>query len=490
MLTGIRTHFHPDAKMAETLSQWIGCARVIYRAKCEEDTYLRTFAARYLPVGTHPPIDKSFSQYKDAELTPWLSQCPSQILRNSATIWHRTYQHFLKGLCGRPKPKNRVTGNYLWLTRELFDIRWEGATCVLRIGTKRNFAGEVRVKWNKSRIPRETPKSIWIKRTAFRWYISFSYDDGDLLAETENEDHLRYLRGLDEAALEAMITPVDRGVARPLHTHNAVYAMGPHEKSLARKREKKLKRQQRKLARQRKGSKRRRKTLARIARLREKDANVRSNFWHQTTCALADNAEVVVLENLNLKNMTQRPKPKRDEGGRWLKNGARAKSGLNRSLLEVSLGQFETLLQYKMRKAGKPLFKVSPHHTSQECACCGHTHPDNRKTQADFECRSCGHRDNADHNAALVIRKRAITLIKDSGTELAGVHRNVLRPWTGANPRKTNTAIAGSARDCLSKLVLSDQPRAKPRGAEAKKAASAAGSSVLPFDKLRASSAE
>ncbi len=35
MLTGIRTHFNPSSDMAAHLSQWIGCARVIYNAKCD-----------------------------------------------------------------------------------------------------------------------------------------------------------------------------------------------------------------------------------------------------------------------------------------------------------------------------------------------------------------------------------------------------------------------------------------------------------------------
>lgn len=112
---------------------------------------------------------------------------------------------------------------------------------------------------------------------------------------------------------------------------------------------------------------------------------------------------------------------------------------------------FETLLKYKMEKACKPLFKVAPHHTSQECACCGYTHPGNRKTRAGFKCLSCGHADNADHNAALVIRKRAIQLIKDSGTELAGTDKNVLQLRASANSRKTSSAKAGAATNCLSK---------------------------------------
>ena len=451
MLTGIKTHFYPDPDMAATLSQWIGCARVIYNAKCEEDAYLRKFASRYLPVGTFPPIDKSFSQYKDTQLTPWLSECPSQILRNSATIWHRTYRRFMKGQGGRPRRKTRVTGNYIWVTQELFTVRWEGATCILSLGTPRNHAGVVRVKWNKSRIPKQQPRSVWIRRTAHRWYLSFSYDDGHILEETSHGDHLKHLRQFSEAELEALITPVDRGIAKPLHTHNAVYRMHQKERHYAELRERKLKRYQRRMARQQKGSKRRAKTVATISRIQAKTTQTREDFWHQVTRQLVDNCKVIVLEDLKLKNMTRRPRAQQDATGKWAKNGAAAKSGLNRAMLGTSLGRFEVLLTYKMERVGKPLFKVAPHHTSQECARCGYTHPGNRKSQTDFSCLSCGHADNADHNAALVIRNRAITLIKDSGTELAGANNNVLRLRTNASSRKTRVAQAAPAMNCLSK---------------------------------------
>jgi len=83
MLTGIKLKSTPKPKQKQTLSQWMGCARFIWNAKCEENEYLTKFSRRYLPVRTYPPVDQKYSQYK-TELSPWLSECPSQILRNSA----------------------------------------------------------------------------------------------------------------------------------------------------------------------------------------------------------------------------------------------------------------------------------------------------------------------------------------------------------------------------------------------------------------------
>lgn len=435
MLTGIRFKAYPTTDQARRLSQWIGCARVIWNAKCEEDRYLRTFARRYLPVGTFPPIDKSYSQYKGEE-TAWLRDCPSQILRNSATIWANTYQNFLKGRCGRPRQKNRLRGNYIWLTRELFEIEQVDGRWLLHIGTQRNSLGVLSVKWHKK--PNQLPNSLWIRVEHGRWTVSFSYEDNiDAGKLMDLEEHLAWLRTTSVDELKEMVTGIDRGVARPIQTQDETIC--PTEIALVRqqRRERYIRRLQRRLARQAKGSNRRKKTLAQIAQQHRTTKNVREDFLHKASRKIADTAKVVVLEDLRLKGMTRRAKPKQcPTTGRWLRNGASAKTGLNKALLGVGLFRFEVMLKYKMERANKPVFKVPAYNTSRECAACGHTHESNRLSQARFHCQSCGHTDNADRNAACVIAKRAIDLISDSGTELSD--RGVLRRLEQAGGAASN----------------------------------------------------
>lgn len=129
--------------------------------------------------------------------------------------------------------------------------------------------------------------------------------------------------------------------------------------------------------------------------------------------------KVIVLEDLKTKNMTKSLKPKQNEKGQWEKNGGRAKAGLNKSILNQGWHKLEEFIKYKAYRAGKVWFKVSAQNTSRKCANCGHTHPNNRKSQSLFICESCGKERNADENAAEVIKKRAIKLILHSGTELS-----------------------------------------------------------------------
>jgi putative transposase len=68
------------------------------------------------------------------------------------------------------------------------------------------------------------------------------------------------------------------------------------------------------------------------------------------------------------------------------------------------LGQF---VSYKAQALGVPVVRVDPRNTSRTCSGCGHCDKANRKSQACFECLSCGLVLNADYNAALNIRARA-----------------------------------------------------------------------------------
>lgn len=63
-------------------------------------------------------------------------------------------------------------------------------------------------------------------------------------------------------------------------------------------------------------------------------------------------------------------------------NGAGAKAGLNRSLLDQALGKILMFTRYKAARAGKPVLTVPARFSSQECSCCGHTSPAIRKSQA------------------------------------------------------------------------------------------------------------
>ena len=89
----------------------------------------------------------------------------------------------------------------------------------------------------------------------------------------------------------------------------------------------------------------------------------------------------------------------------WLKD-VYDKRKLNRSILNVGWGMFNSMIEYKARKNFGVVVKINPAYTSQCCSSCKHTIPENRKSQSQFVCQSCGFSANADFNAALNIYKK------------------------------------------------------------------------------------
>jgi putative transposase len=419
MLKGIRLQAHPTDHQKKILSQWMGCARYIWNAKTSEEKEQRLILSKQ---DIYPKIDASYAHFKSKEETPWLFDVPSVILRNSISDWRDTYQNFFKKQCGRPKHKKKDGRGSVYLTRELFEfVKGEDGVTRLFIGNKKHNIGYLSIK---SHRPYRTPNSLYIRKKHNKYWVSFCYEDHTVSqGHLSEKEHLKDLSKKGKDYLETHTIGIDRGVARPVQSSasDTFFDFSQGEKKNKHMLEKQVRRFQKQLSRQKKGSNRRHRTKIRLSDRHASIANIRENFCHQTSRKIVDREQtkVIIFENLGTKRMTRKPKAKQDENGKWLRNNARAKAGLNKSILDKSWHLLEAFTKYKAKNEGKIVFKVAPNHTSQECAHCHHIHPKNRKKQDKFLCLSCGHTDNADINAAKVIKQRAIQLILNSGTELS-----------------------------------------------------------------------
>lgn len=151
-----------------------------------------------------------------------------------------------------------------------------------------------------------------------------------------------------------------------------------------------------------------------IQKLHQRISNIRKEWQHVATTTIVRSANLIGVEDLNVKAMTVSAKGTLAEPGQKVKQ----KSGLNREVLNVGPGEIVRQLQYKAGLTGATVIAVQPAYTSQRCNHCGHIEADNRKTQESFECVKCGHKENADFNAAKNIRDLATgkwTAPKNSG---------------------------------------------------------------------------
>ena len=244
--------------------------------------------------------------------------------------------------------------------------------------------GWVRFRASRS-LEGEVIRSATLTKDGEHWYLSVLVDDG----KTTPAAH-----GAPDAAVG-----VDRGVVVAVATSagdllDQVFTT-PSEK-------RRVLRLQRKLARAAKRSANRNKTRQRYGRLRSREARRRQDFCRKTARALAEKNAVVVLEKLATANMTRRAKPVADPQapGHYLRNGAAAKSGLNKAILQKGWFRFELALQSVSRYTGTQVVKVPAAYTSQRCSECGRVDPKSRESQAVYRCTTCAHCEHADVNAA------------------------------------------------------------------------------------------
>ena len=126
---------------------------------------------------------------------------------------------------------------------------------------------------------------------------------------------------------------------------------------------------------------------------------------------------MIAIEDLKVSNMSRSAKGGVEQPGKNVK----AKSGLNKSILDQGWSQMRRQLNYKQAWRGPIVVAVPPHHTSQTCPekTCGHVSADNRHSQSKFKCMECGFEQNADVVGAINVLERGHRLLACGESALA-----------------------------------------------------------------------
>ncbi len=161
--------------------------------------------------------------------------------------------------------------------------------------------------------------------------------------------------------------------------------------------------------RKRRGSKRKDRLLRKVrAEARKTRANRRRVLLAETKRVYESvKPKAIAVEDKSHRHLSASARGTRESPG----TGVRAKSGLNRSLRDAALSERLSLLASEARKSGIAIYAVWPQGSSQTCSACGYRHRNNRESQAAFRCLSCGYAQNADTNAARILRNRAYHLV-------------------------------------------------------------------------------
>ncbi len=258
------------------------------------------------------------------------------------------------------------------------------------------------INFRKSREIEGIPKNVTVSRQGKHWFVSIQVE----IELTEPVHPSTSMMGVD-MGVKRLFTLSDGQFEEPID-------IGFYQE--------KIKRLQKRLAKKIKFSNNWRKLKEKINRLHTKIANIRHDILHKLSTTLSKSHAMIVLEKLQIRNMTKSAKGDRDNHGKMVKQ----KSGLNRVILDQGWGMFKTFLEYKQLWSGGQVLFVDPKYTSQTCPVCQHRSKDNRQTQAEFECVLCGHKEHADVVGARNILERGhrllacgeidISLLSEAGT--------------------------------------------------------------------------
>ena len=225
-----------------------------------------------------------------------------------------------------------------------------------------------------------TPKTVTISKEADGWYASISCAEVPIapLPLTGKET------GIDVGLKVFLVTAGGSSIENPRHHRTA---------------ETGLKKAQRCVSRRKKGSKRWWKAVHQCAKKHQKVKRQRRDFHHKTALTLVREYDVIYLEDLQVRNLSRRPKAKPDGNGGYVHNGASRRASLNKSIQDAGWSAFRRILTCKAEWAGKRVEAIPPAFTTQDCSGCGERVHKSLSVRTHV-CTHCGLMLDRDENAA------------------------------------------------------------------------------------------
>lgn len=366
---------YPNKEQEIYFAKTFGCVRFIYNKTLVERKELYE---KYKDGKEELKKAKSPTPAKYKAEFIWLKEVDSLALCNAQLNLQIAYNNFFRDKkVGFPKFKCKHRNKDSYSTN--------------------NQGGNIRIENNKIKLPkigfvklrqhREIPENQVIKSCTItkiptgKYYISIM---------VEYEHSVKEIRPDPDKFLG-----LDMDIKNLYTDSQSIKAEYPR---FYRKSQAKLAKEQRKMSKCILKSKNRDKQRERVNRLHEKTTNQRKDFLHQLSRRLTDNYDAIVIEDLNMKAMSQCLK-------------------LGKSVHDNGWGIFTTFLKYKLADQGKHLVKIDKWFpSSKTCSNCGYIKKDLELKDRQWECINCGIFYDRDYNAAINIRDEGIRMLCNTST--------------------------------------------------------------------------
>jgi len=352
----------PDGLQERQMRRFAGSCRFVYNKALalQKERYERGEKK----LG-YAGLCKLLTEWRNSAETAWLVDAPVHPLQQTLKDLERAYTNFFAKRADFPRFKKKGQSD---------SFRYPDPKQIkLDQANSRLFLPKL--GWLRYRNSREVlgmVKNITVSQSGGKWFVSIQTE-----REVEQPIPQGGAVGID-MGIACFVTLSDGAFYEPLHSFKR------HEAA--------LRKAQQAMSRKTKFSNNWKKAKARVQRIHSRIGNARRDFLHKTSTAISQNHAMVCIEDLQVRNMSRSAAGSTEKPGK----NVRAKSGLNKSILDQGWFEFRRQLDYKLAWRGGWLVAVPPQNTSRTCPRCGHVSADNRKTQAQFLCVECGFEENAD----------------------------------------------------------------------------------------------
>lgn len=371
---------YPNQEQSVLINKTIGCCRFLYNQMLAERKQVfeehkenkeEIYGWKY----------KTEKQYK--EEFDFLKEVDSVALVQSRRHLENAYNNFFKSLSGRrkggmvgfPKFKKKKNGG------SYTSLLYSGNIKIVDLKhIKIPKFGVVRFKQNKNLKLDDKICSITVKRTPTGKYFC------SVLFEKEVEETKKV-----ELSEESKVIGLDMSLTNFFVDNNG---NSPAYTKIYKKHEKKLKRLHPLESRKKKDSRRQKKLRKSINFINEKISNKRKDFSHKLSTELVKNYDVIVVESLNLKAISQELK-------------------LGKSVMDLGYSQFINQLKYKCDWYGKHLIEADKWFASSKiCHKCGYKYNELALSERKWVCPKCGTQIDRDENAAINLKNLGVGYIR------------------------------------------------------------------------------
>jgi putative transposase len=362
MLKVVKVRLYPRKEQKQALEQAFGSVRWLW------NYYLDLTNKTYKDTGkglSRGQLQGLLPSLKKQEETIWLSETYSQCLQVVALNLSNAFINFFERRASFPRFKSKHGKQSLSYPQ---NVKIEG-DCL-----KFPKLGLIYAKIHRE--IKGSLKTVTItKNPCGQYYASILFEDGTKKPQQ---------------SIEGNAIGIDLGL-----THFAITSEGSkfdNPKWLA-KHERNLKIKQQQLSRKQKGSNNRNKSRKKVALVHNKISRCREDFQHKLSRRIVDENQVIVVENLAVRNMVRN-------------------HCLSKAISQVGWGQFCTMLKYKAENEGKVYLEVDRFlASSKTCNNCLYQVSNLTLDIRFWDCPSCGTRHDRDINAARNIRDEGLRIL-------------------------------------------------------------------------------